>query len=47
MKDNTIANPVKLPGTMPTIFSEISEFGDHPPVLNHFQHGVTISDFQF
>jgi hypothetical protein len=36
MTNNMITNPVKLPVTMPTIFLEISEFGDHHPMLNHF-----------
>jgi hypothetical protein len=44
---NTIANPVKLPGAMPTICLEISQFGDRHTTLNHFQHGKTIFDFQF
>jgi hypothetical protein len=47
MTDKTIANSVKLSFAMPTICSEISQFGDRHPMLNRIQHGVTISDFQF
>jgi hypothetical protein len=44
---NMIANPVKLPGRMPTICSEISQFDNHHAMLNHFQCGMTMFDFQF
>jgi hypothetical protein len=47
MKVNTIANPVKLPGTMLTIFLEISQFSDCHTTLNHFQCGMTKSNLQF
>jgi hypothetical protein len=47
MKVNTIANPVKLPGTMLTIFLDISQFSDCHTTLNHFQHGMTKSNLQF
>ncbi len=42
---NMIKNPVKFPGTMPKIFSEIFQFGNPHATLNHFQGGVPISDF--
>jgi hypothetical protein len=42
-----IANPVNHPGAMPTIFLEISQFGDPHATLNHFQRGVTIFNLWF
>jgi hypothetical protein len=47
MMGNMIANPIKLPGAMLTISSEISQFGNRHTMLNHFQHGRMISHFQF
>jgi hypothetical protein len=47
MMVNTIAYPVKLPGAMPTICSEISQFSNRHAMLNHFCCGMTIFDFPF
>ncbi len=47
MTVNMIANPIKLPGTMPAIWLEISEFGIHHATLNHFQCGMMIFNFWF
>lgn len=46
-KKGQTSNKEDFSGPMPTIFSEIYEFGDHHPMLNHSQHGVMVSDFQF
>ena len=47
MDSNKTVNPVKLPGAMPMICLEISQLGIRHPMLNHFQHGVRISNFRF